>query len=473
MLLVRKVVLVICLTVCGYLSILSSTHAFVNIEDISKETGYSTWFAKVPENEIVAVGIAFRHSGSAFDPPERQGLALVAAYILRSGPEGTEKEEFQRWLRDRGVRSFSMGVSRNIFQIEFQVPSKNLAVVLEKIAEILLKPPLTKKNLQEARLSYPSNVFIDQSSSTSFGIRQLNSKIFSGHPYEKDPQGTVEGVQSLSLEDIRAYIKNNLTVDRLMVTVVGDLTKEVLVSSLKKGLDRLPANGKSVLPLPSVVQSSAISGDQVTVFKKDIPQSVIFFALPAVELKEEDRFPAYIADHILGGGTFTSRLWVKIRDQEGLAYMVDTEIFTMPAGEVIRGRCHTGNKTAYKAIQLIGKVWRTFYEKGVTEQELERAKNYLIGSFPLGLTTTLDMVGSIAYLQHLNFSPDYLKRRKKLLEDVTLEKINAVIHTYFNPQNLIFVVVGNQEDEEKENTPGTPMERGESAEDKRGKGESS
>ncbi len=447
MMFLRRSVVFLCLIVYGSLGVLSSVQAFLEVEDISQETGYSTWFVKIPGSKVAAVSIAFRHAGSAFDPPGREGLALAASHIFQYGPKDSTQEEFYRWLREHEVQDFSFAVSMDILYGEFRVLSKSFLPALEKMCEDLLTPLLTQERLTDFRSFY--HLGISQQNQhpiydkSYLAFLQLENAIFFGHPYGKPHEGTDESIQALSLEDIEAYIKENLTQDRLMITVVGGMTKETLLLSLKETFGKFPLHSKIPAPLPPIVDW--IDENLFMLKKEDFLQSVIVFSHPCVSLKDKD-FPAFnLAQHILGGGSFTSRLWRRVRDQEGLAYVIATQVTSYRAGSVIMGSCHTARESAGEAISLIREEWHNFREKGVTEREVQQAKEYLIGSSPFKMKNTLEVAQTISSFQHLDLPAQYMKQREELLEAVTVEEVNNVIRTFFHPRKLAFLLVGKHD----------------------------
>jgi zinc protease len=179
--------------------------------------------------------------------------------------------------------------------------------------------------------------------------------------------------------------------------------------------------------------------------KLPIPQSVVTFGEKGIERDDPDWYAAYVVNHILGGGGFSSRLTNEVREKRGLAYSVYSALEPLRHSGVILGGVATENARVAQSIEIIRAEWRRMRDEGPTAAELEDAKTYLTGSFPLGLDSTGKIAATLVALQRDGLGIDYLDRRDALIDAVTLDDAKRVARRLFDPDALSFVVVGSPE----------------------------
>ncbi|HET7593999.1 MAG TPA: pitrilysin family protein, partial [Stellaceae bacterium] len=167
------------------------------------------------------------------------------------------------------------------------------------------------------------------------------------------------------------------------------------------------------------------------------------FGQPGIKRDDRDWYAAYVVNHILGGGGFSSRLTAEVREKRGLAYSVYSELDPMQHSGVILGGVATQNDRVAQSIDIIRAEWRRMRDAGPTEKELDDAKTFLTGSFPLSLDSTGHIAGILVAIQRDRLGIDYIDRRKTLIESVTLDDAKRVAHRLLDPDKLSFVVVGS------------------------------
>jgi len=149
-----------------------------------------------------------------------------------------------------------------------------------------------------------------------------------------------------------------------------------------------------------------------------------------------------VLNHILGGGGFTSRLYTEVREKRGLAYSVYTYLHPLDSTSLLVGGAGTANERAAETLKVVRDEWRRMAEKGVTAEELDNAKRFLTGSFPLRFTSSQNMAAMLLGMQIEGLGMDYLEKRNKLIDAVTLDDIQRVAAGLMHPDRLVFAVVG-------------------------------
>jgi zinc protease len=268
--------------------------------------------------------------------------------------------------------------------------------------------------------------------------RAMRKVFFPDHPYGRPSEGTPETVAGLSAEDFRHFVAERFARDVLVVGVVGDISPDELAPLLDATFLSLPAEAA-----PAAVPDTVPAADGgVVVIEKDVPQSVVSFGHGGIKRDDPDYYTAYVVNHILGGGGFTSRLYGEIREKRGLAYSVYSYLNPLDHAAMVVGGVATQNGRVRESIALIREEWRRMSAAGPSAEELGDAKTYLTGSFPLRFTSSGRISGMLVGMQLEHLGIDYLDRRNGLIEAVTPDDARRVARRLYNPERLTFVVVG-------------------------------
>jgi zinc protease len=246
----------------------------------------------------------------------------------------------------------------------------------------------------------------------------------------------VESVASIDVNDMRGFLKRVFTRDTLKIGVVGDIDLATAGRLIDRAFATLPAKGELV-PIPDVAMGG--TGRRLLV-DLNVPQAVVNFGGPGVKRNDPDFMPAYLMTHILGGGSFSSRLYREVREKRGLAYGVTDNLVWLYHGAVHVGGTATRSDATKDTIEVIENEVTRMAQDGPTAEELEKAKTYLKGSFALGLDTSSKVANQLVNMQFDNLGIDYIERRPALIDAVTLEDTKRVAKRLLSPGLLVTVV---------------------------------
>jgi zinc protease len=223
---------------------------------------------------------------------------------------------------------------------------------------------------------------------------------------------------------------------------VGDINAENLAALIDQVFGGLPAGGGE----PPVAETKPAENGGVLITRRPVPQSAVTFGQIGPKRGDPDWYAARVVNDILGGGGFRGRLMRQIREKRGLAYGVSTELVSFRHAGLILGSVATENARVAQSIALIRAEWRQMRDEGPSEAELDLAKDFLVGSFPLTLDTSARVASVLVEIQLENLGIDYLDRRAALFAAVTLDQAKRVAHTLLDPDRLSFAVVGDPAD---------------------------
>ncbi|MBI2360643.1 MAG: insulinase family protein, partial [Deltaproteobacteria bacterium] len=228
--------------------------------------------------------------------------------------------------------------------------------------------------------------------------------------------------------------------NRAILAVVGDVSHQQMVSALGQAF-----KGWKMGPSESEVSPQPTPGaPEVVRVNKNITQANIIVGHAGVPRGHPDYYAIQVMNYILGGGGFTSRLMEEVRNQRGLAYSVYSGFYSDNYIGTFQATMQTKNETAGEAIRIAREEIDRIRQRGVTEEELEAAKSYLIGSFPLRLDTNRRIAGFLAQVEYLELGSDYVERYPDLIRAVSREGVQRAAERYLQPEKLIVVVVADQ-----------------------------
>jgi len=227
---------------------------------------------------------------------------------------------------------------------------------------------------------------------------------------------------------------------RVYVGAAGDITADELGALIDELLGGLPEDGPA---LPEPVEFGLDGGTTVVPFAT--PQSVALFGHAGIKRDDEDFFAAFILNEILGGNGVESRLMREVREKRGLTYGVYSYLVPKDLSEAYMGQVASANDRIAEAIDVIRAEWTLVANEGISQQELDAAKTYLTGAYPLRFDGNADIAGILVGMQSIGLSTDYVANRNDFINAVTLEDVNRVASELLDPDGLHFVVVGQPE----------------------------
>ncbi len=239
---------------------------------------------------------------------------------------------------------------------------------------------------------------------------------FPGHPYGRPTGGTLTSVPTITTDDLRTYVKQVLTRDTLKVAAVGDIDAATLGKVLDTVFGSLPATGTRVA-VPNVLVRD---GGRRIVVQLNVPQAVVRMGGEGIMRKDPDFIPAYVVNHILGGGSFTSRLYEEVREKRSLAYGVYSYLLTMRHAAMFMASTQTQAGSTREALELIEAQVARMVKDGPTEDELAKAKAYLKGSYALNFDTSTNIAGILLQNQLDDLGIDYIQKRNGMMDAVSI-----------------------------------------------------
>ncbi len=407
----------------------------LNIQEVTSPGGITAWLVEEPSIPFIAIEIRFV-GGTSLDAPGKRGAVNLMTALIEEGAGDMDAQAFQT-RREELAASFGFDVYDDTLTVSAQFLTETKDDSLELLRLALVEPRFDQVAIDRVRGQVLSIIQSDQQDPQHLSGETFNRLAFGDHPYGTDANGTVESVQGLTRDDLIAAHQGALTRDRIYVGVVGDITAAELEVLLDDLLGGLPETGT---PLPEAVEFGL--GGGVTVVDFPTPQSTALFGHAGIERDDDDFFAAFVLNVILGGSNFDNRLMDEVREKRGLTYGVGTYLVPKDHAALYLGSVASSNDVVAEAIAVIRDEWRRLAEEGVTPEELETAKRFLIGAYPLRFDGNGPIAEILVGMQREGLPIDYIATRNEKVAAVTLEEVNRMAAELLDPDALHFVVVG-------------------------------
>lgn len=411
----------------------------IDIKPLVTPGGIRYWL--VEDSTVPIISVTFSMAGGAMlDPEGKEGATSLLSSVLDQGAGPHDANAFKTLQDDVAARlGFWAGAERFGGSLRMLRDSRSQSIDLLRLA--LTEPRFDAEAIERLRRATISGLRRSEESPGSIASRMLNRATFGEHPYGRQVDGTARSVGAVTLEDLKALARRQLTRNKLLVAVVGDTNAQDIGPLLDRAFGALPS-GDSVPEAPAWSPAPTKPGGRLLVVQRSMPQSLALMSLPGIKRDDPDWYAATVMNYVLGGGGFNSRLMNEVRDRRGLAYGASSRLSYYAKGGLFTASVATMNQRIAESISIIRAQFASMAKDGVTERELAEAKQYLVGSLAL----TLDSTGSIAGLLHQmqvdNLAPDHLTRRKDLLEKVTADDVRRVARRLLREDALTIVVVG-------------------------------
>ncbi|MBY6049202.1 M16 family metallopeptidase [Vannielia litorea] len=412
--------------------------AEVDIEEVTSPGGVEAWLVNEPSIPFVALEIRFK-GGASLDAPGKRGSINLMTAILE---EGAGDMDARAWAaaRDSLAASFDFDVHNDALSISAKFLTENMDEAAELLRLAMEDPRFDQDALDRVRAQVQSIIRSNGNDPDKIAGDTFDRLAWGNHPYGTDLNGTAESVAALTREDMFDAKARVMARDRLYVGAVGDIDAERLAALLDKLFSGLPETGAEQAEHMDYTLQGGL-----TVVPFDTPQSVVSFGQRGIKRDDPDFFPAFVMMEILGGSGFNSRLMEEVREKRGLTYGIYAYLAPMDFGEIIGGGVASANGRVAQVIEVVRDEWAKLADEGVSAEELERAKKYLTGAYPLRFDGNGRIANILVGLQIEGLGQDYITNRNSFVEAVTVEDVKRVAKRLIDPDALHFVVVGAPE----------------------------
>jgi zinc protease len=413
---------------------------FIPVQELITQSGMKIWFVEDRSVPVLSLKFFFSNIGAAYDPDDKQGLARMVSNTLDEGAGELNGKDFQKMLSDHSI-ALSFSNSRD----DFSGSLKTLTRYQDK-AFGLLKLSLNSPRFDDGAIERMRNANIARIKSSLskpgwITARIFNDTLYGDHPYAKNSGGTLSSLKAITKADLKAYVTENFTRDRLQIAVTGDIDAARLTAAVENIFG--PLQQRRIRPLAQVAPFKWPAIGKSSLFTIDnMPQSKVMIALPAIGIDDDRYYAMSLLSTILGGSGFGSRLMEEIRENHGLTYGIYSGLSQGEAVNMLQINASSQNETMAELLTRTVDELTKLKTIAVSEEELQSHRDYLIGSMPLSLTST-DKISSIMQsLQMQDLPAAYYDSHAAKLKAVTPEDIQKLAAEFLDQNRAVSVVAG-------------------------------
>ncbi|WP_428737540.1 M16 family metallopeptidase [Sulfurimonas sp.] len=384
---------------------------------------------------IVTTQLVFTNSGSIRDT-KIAGLAKFSSRMLNEGTKKLGSAGFADELESKAI-SISANCGKETFVIEVSSLKEEYTQSLKYLKELLADPNYSEAALEKVKTTMIGGLSRKENDFDYVAAVELNKLLFAGTVLAQPSSGEIDTLKTIKLKDVKNFVNEHICLSRAIVVVGGDVTLDEVKKQIKKVLKILPKGTAQELPH---FEASAQSNEKT--LDKETQQAYIYFGSPYnMAVDDEDNYKARVATFILGTGGFGSRLMEEIRVKRGLAYSAYAKVDVTKSRSYLNGYLQTKLESSDEAKKVVKEVFENFVKNGVSEDELDQTKKFLLGSEPLRVETMSQKLNRTFQEYYKGFPLDHAATELKKIEELQLDELNAFIKTHTEILQLSFAIV--------------------------------
>jgi len=376
--------------------------------------------------------------GSIYDPDGKAGLAYLTGWVLTEGTKSYPDETIDTIMDRNGAYVTSVAFNESCIST-LTCLSEDIQDLFPYYAEILSNAAFEESNFEEGRQYVIGDLMQSSDDANDLCYRRFREDVFKNHPYAKPRKGTIEGLRSISREDVLGFYRTYYTPDRSVLVLVGDISPEIAKQLCSQYLSDWKPSTK---PLPSMPKHEQQNGLQIFVVDKDTSQAQVNIGHIGINRVNPDRFKIQVMNRILGGGGLYTRLATEVRVKRGLTY----GIYSFFAKREFTGEfavsTFTKVDTLGETVRVILAELKKIRENPVSDEELMDAKQGLIGSFPLQFEKYEGIAQDLVHMSFYKLPREDIIKYPQYINSVTKTQIMETAQKYIHPNDLVITIVG-------------------------------
>ena len=384
---------------------------------------------------LVTMQFTFTNSGSITDTT-KAGLAKFSAKLMNEGTKALGSSAFAEALESKAIHiAASTGVET--FVIEVGCLKEELDEALAQFEALLKDPNYTQKSVDKIKTMTLGALSAKENNFDYVAANELKALIFKGTVLAQPTNGTIQSVKSVELSDVKEFLTSHLTRSNLIVVLGGDVDLKSVKPKIAQIIKSLPEGN-----VDPVKHYDTIKKRTQNILKKDTQQAYVYFASPYdIAVDSKDYYKARVATFILGTGGFGSRLMEEIRVKRGLAYSAYANVSVSKSSNYLTGYLQTKLDSLEEAQKTVNEVFAKFVKKGVTKDELEQTKKFILGSEPLRVETMSQRLSRTFMEYYKGFELGHSDHELELIQNLKLKDLNEYIKKHKEILDLSFAIV--------------------------------
>ena len=406
----------------------------LNIENVTSKKGITGWL--VEDNTVPVVSIQFSIGGGTTQDPEgKEGLANLMTGLFDEGAGDLDSQAFQSRLDELGAE-MAFSVTRDRMRGNMKMLAEKRDEALNLLALAVQKPRFDDEAIDRIREQLVAELKASEKDPKTIAQNRLLTLIYGKHPYARRGEGTPETLATINRDDLVKAHHAMFARNNIHIGIVGPVSANEAATIIDKIFGALPEKAE----LKKIEEAKLNLGGMANV-NYDLPQTSLMLVYPGVKRNDPDFFAAYLMNYVLGGPGLTSRLFSEVREKRGLAYTVGSSLMLYDHSATLAVSTGTRSSEAQKSLSTIRSEVKKMADEGVSEQELDEAKSYVIGSYAVqNMGSSSDIAATLVSLQDENLPIDYIEKRRALIEAVTRDQVKAVAEKLLRPEPALLII---------------------------------
>ncbi len=434
----KKVILVIMVMLVTPAIIVAQSFQLPEYTTFTLPNGLVVNLMEQKEVPVIAVNVILP-AGAIYDG-EKAGLASLTADALKLGTKNYTKTQLDQALDFVGA-NLNTFAQKEYASLYAKFAAKDKETILNLVKEILLYPTFDETEFEKEKNRALVAIDRQKESPRSIIPSYFDFLIYGNHVYGNIPQGTAASLGALTTSDLEAFYKSNYTPNGSAMSIVGDFSSKEMKAMITKLFSewKKSSSDKDNLaskPLPKISESKVL-----LVNKDDAKESTFYIGSQGIN-RNNPEFVDISIINTLFGGRFTSMLNDELRVNSGLTYGARSSFEPLKYGGSFAISTFTANETTEAALDKAFEVLNTLHSKGLDEQSLASAKNYVKGQFPPKYETVSQLSGLLGEMFWYDLDKSYINNFQKKVDALDLKKANEIIETYFPKDHLQLVIIG-------------------------------
>ena len=434
-----------CCAIIFVFGLLQSAQAILPIEKLDSVKGAKAYLVQTQALPMLDIEISI-DAGDRFDPTGKSGLASMTAELMNYGARlskgALSEAQIADEIADLGANfGISVGGERAVIRIR-SLSRKDLRDRVVQLASAMLSAPTyDAKILEREKQRAITGLLEAETKPESVLERRFRKSVYGNYPLSESP--SVKSVGSVSVSDLARFHQQFYRGDRIIVSIVGDVSPAEANEIVEVLLKNVPQSGVAIPALPQFERSpiEPLASRQIYI-PFDSQQAHIAMGMTAITRSNPDYFPLIVGNYILGGGGFVSRLMSEVREKRGLAYSVFSYFAPGKDTGIFQAGLQTKGDQATLALEVMNSTMANFIANGATPSELQAAKANLVNGFPLRIDNNRKLLDNVSSIAWNNLPLDALETWTTKVDAVTLEQVSAAFQKYLAMDRMKIVVLG-------------------------------
>ena len=434
-----------CCAIIFVFGFLQSAQAILPIEKLDSVKGAKAYLVQTQALPMLDIEISI-DAGDRFDPTGKSGLASMTAELMsygaRSSKGALSEAQIADEIADLGANfGISVGGERAVIRIR-SLSRKDLRDRAVQLASAMLSAPTyDAKILEREKQRAITGLLEAETKPESVLERRFRKSVYGNYPLSESP--SVKSVGSVSVSDLARFHQQFYRGDRIIVSIVGDVSPAEANEIVEVLLKNVPQSGAAIPALPQFERSpiEPLASRQIYI-PFDSQQAHIAMGMTAITRSNPDYFPLIVGNYILGGGGFVSRLMSEVREKRGLAYSVFSYFAPGKDTGIFQAGLQTKGDQATLALEVMNSTIANFIANGATPSELQAAKANLVNGFPLRIDNNRKLLDNVSSIAWNDLPLDALETWTAKVDAVTLEQVSAAFQRYLAMDRMKIVVLG-------------------------------